>query len=157
MENARNADLNKKVSMIDILVVEDNEDDIRILEKVFENMKLLNIISVVRNGQEALDYIYHLGKYASSVHPAPGLILLDIRMPIMDGFEVLAKLKSDPEHRKIPVIILTTSDREEDIAKSYENGACSFVTKPVSFFDFIKIMERFEIYWTLVSKIPEVK
>lgn len=157
MESDNPANLRRHMNSIDILLVEDNEDDIRIMRRVFEKVKLLNIMSVVHNGQEALDFIYSQGKYKESKHPAPGLILLDIRMPVMDGFEVLEKLKADPNYKKIPVIMLTTSDREEDVAKSYQNGTCSFVTKPVNFLDFIKIMERFEIYWTLVSKVPEVK
>lgn len=144
-----------EVKPINILLVEDNEDDIVIIRRAFfKKGKLTNGLYIVRNGEEALDFINHRGKYAEEKPPTPGLILLDISMPRMNGFEVLKKLKADPEHKKIPVIMLTTSDREEDIIKSYESGACSYITKPANFNDFVKAIERFEIYWTLVSKIP---
>lgn len=146
--------MEKELKPISILLVEDNEDDIVIMKRIFEKMKILNTLHIVRNGQEALDFIYHFGRYKESRQPVPGLILLDISMPVMDGFEVLKILKSDARSMKIPIIMLTTSSREEDIARSYENGACSFITKPADFSSFVKVMEHFEIYWTLVSKIP---
>ncbi|MBI5573827.1 MAG: response regulator, partial [Elusimicrobia bacterium] len=103
----------------------------------------------------ALDFIYHMGRYKESKLSMPGLILLDISMPVMNGFEVLKVLKSDARTTRIPIIMLTTSSREEDIVKSYEYGACSYITKPADFNGFVKVMEHFEIYWTLVSKVPD--
>lgn len=149
--------MNEETKTVDILLIDDNEDDILIVERALKGVKLMNGLYIVRSGEEALDFIYHQGKYAQSKPSKPGLILLDINMPGINGFKVLEKLKADPEYKKIPVVMLTTSGREEDIVKSYENGACSFITKPVNFEDFVKVIERFGIYWTLVSKLPSVE
>ena len=148
-------ELNQKESkQIDVLLVEDSEDDILVIQRIFKNLKILNTLHIVRNGEESLDFIYHMGKYKESKLPAPGLILLDISMPVMSGFDVLEKLKSDSQSRKIPVIMLTGSSREEDIVKSYEYGACSYITKPADINNFVTVMQLFEIYWTLISKVP---
>ena len=146
--------MNNEVEPIEILLAEDNEDDIVIIKRVFKKLRLMNGLHIVNNGQEALDYLLHDGKYSEEKPPIPGLILLDISMPKVDGFQVLEKIKADPKLKRIPVIMLTTSDREEDIVKSYEYGACSFITKPTSFSDFVETIERFELYWTLVSRLP---
>ena len=142
---------------INILLVEDNEDDILIIERAFKKIKVINELYVVRDGQEGLDFILHEGNYAQTKPPTPGLILLDINMPKVNGFQVLQRLKAHPTYKIIPVIMLTVSDREEDIAIRYQNGAVSYITKPMNFEDFVKVIEQFEIYWSLVSKIPEVK
>ncbi|MFH1563383.1 MAG: response regulator [Nitrospirota bacterium] len=142
---------------INILLVEDNEDDILIIQRAFKKTKVINELYVVRDGQEGLDFILHEGIYAQTKPPTPGLILLDINMPKMNGFQVLERIKAHPIYKIIPVIMLTVSDRDEDIAKSYQNGATSYITKPMNFEDFVKVIEHFEIYWSLVSKIPEVK
>ncbi|MCD4785129.1 MAG: response regulator [Candidatus Eremiobacteraeota bacterium] len=139
---------------INILLVEDNEDDIFIIRKIFEKANVTNMLNVVRRGEEALDYINHRGKYAEEKPPTPGLVLLDIMMPGLNGFDVLKELKASPKHKKIPVVMLTTSNREEDIVKSFENGACSYITKPISFDRFFEVIKQFKIYWTMVSKIP---
>ncbi|MEW6621191.1 MAG: response regulator [bacterium] len=140
---------------IDILLVEDNEDDIIIINRTFKKLKLTNNIYTVRDGQEALDFVFKEGKYALS--PTPGLILLDINMPKLSGFDVLERLKAHPVYKIIPVIMLTVSDREEDIVRSYKNGAVSYITKSMKFDDFVTVMEHFELYWTLVSKVPRVR
>lgn len=139
---------------VTILLVEDNEDDIVIIKRVFKKVKITNAIKIVRGGREALDYIYHRGAHADVKYDLPDIILLDISMPGMNGFEVLYELKADPIIKRIPIVMLTSSSREEDIVKSYENGACSYITKPMNFDDFVKAIERFEIYWSLVSKVP---
>ncbi len=146
--------MRSEVEPIDILLAEDNEDDIIIIKRAFKKLRLMNGLHIVENGQEALDYLLHQGRYAEEKPPVPGLILLDISMPKVDGFQVLEKIKADPKLKRIPVVMLTTSDREEDIVKSYEYGACSFITKPTKFSDFVEVIERFELYWTLVSRIP---
>ncbi|HNW92094.1 MAG TPA: response regulator [bacterium] len=137
-----------------ILAVDDNEDDIVIIRRTFARARLANKVNYVRSGEEALAYLRHTGAYAETQPPCPGLILLDIAMPRMSGFQVLEQLKADPRLKKIPVVMLTTSDREEDIVRSYEGGACSYITKPVGFEAFAKVIEHFELYWTLVSKVP---
>lgn len=142
------------IKSINMLLVEDSEDDIFIIRKVFEKANITNKLYVVRRGEEALDFVNHQGKYAEEKPPAPGLILLDIMMPGLNGFDVLKKLKANPKHKKIPVVMLTTSDREEDIVRSFENGACSYITKPIGFNKFFEVIKQFKIYWTMVSKIP---
>ncbi|MDI6781233.1 MAG: response regulator [bacterium] len=142
--------------VIDILLVDDGDDDVVIAQRAFKKGRILNNLYIVRSGQEALDFIYHEGEYQNSSVPTPGLILLDINMPNMNGFQVLEKLKSSPKYRMIPVIMLTISDRDEDIVRSYRSGAVSYITKPINFEEFVRVIEQFEIYWSLVSKIPRV-
>lgn len=137
---------------IEILLAEDNSDDVLLIKKAFLQAKLVNIIRVVRDGEEALAYLQQQGRYKDAQRP--GLVLLDIRMPKKNGFEVLEELKRNGSLRNLPVVILTTSNAEEDIAKSYASGACSFITKPVNCEEFKKLVERFELYWVLVSQIP---
>ncbi len=141
---------------IDILLVDDGDDDVVITQRAFKKGKLLNNLYIARSGQEALDFIYHEGKYQDNPVPTPGLILLDINMPNMNGFQVLEKLKSNPKYCMIPIVMLTISDRDEDIIRSYRNGAVSYITKPINFEGFVKIIEQFEIYWSMVSRIPHV-
>ena len=137
---------------VQILLVEDNEDDVIMTMESFEEVNLTNVVNVVQDGEEAMAYLRREGKYKEAL--LPGLILLDINMPKKNGFEVLQEIKADPALRHIPVIILTTSDREEDIVNSYANGACSFIPKPVGFDNFIKVAKQFSLYWALVSRIP---
>lgn len=137
---------------IEILMAEDNEDDILMTQKAFQSSKLLNGINVVKDGEEAMAYFRRQGKYKDAKRP--GLVLLDINMPKKDGWAVLKEIKADPELRSIPVLILTTSKQEEDVARSYASGACSFIPKPVGFQAFQKLVERFELYWMLVARLP---
>lgn len=141
-----------KSQPVEILLVEDNEDDIVLTQEAFTEAKLVNVINTVRDGEEALAYLRREGQY--KVARLPGLILLDINMPKKNGFEVLEAMKVDPALRSLPVIMLTTSDREEDIVRSYADGACSYIRKPVDLDRFIDVVKQFELYWTLVSKIP---
>lgn len=141
-----------KGESVEILLVEDNEDDIVIIQEAFAEAKLVNVINTVRDGEDALAYLRREGGYTRSRRP--GLILLDINMPKKNGFEVLEALKSDSTLCSIPVIMLTTSDRDEDIIRSYGNGACSYIRKPVDLHEFTEVVKHFELYWTLVSHIP---
>ena len=138
---------------MEILLVDDSEDDVMILQEGFSDSKLTNIISSVRDGEEAMEYLRRQGQY-KDVH-LPGLILLDINMPKMNGFEVLKEIKADPALQHLPVIMLTTSDAEIDIVKSYSNGACSYIKKPVGFDNLKAVVKNLELYWTLVSRIPD--
>ena len=140
---------------IKILFVEDNEADVKITLRAFAKAKLKNTIYVVNDGQEALDFVQHKGKYQDKERfPRPDLILLDIKLPKLDGFQVLQNLKKDLQYSSIPVIMLTSSKDEEDIAKSYKNGAASFIPKSVSYNDFVKIIEGFNCYWHIINKLP---
>jgi CheY-like chemotaxis protein len=140
------------MNSIDILVVEDNDDDVVLIQEAFSEGKVINRIAVVRDGEEAMAYLRKQGAYAAT--PMPGMVLSDINMPKKDGFELLADIKADPRLRALPVIMLTVSDREEDIVRSFEQGACSYIRKPVSMTRFIAVVKQFELYWSLVSQIP---
>ena len=135
-----------------ILLVEDNEDDILLEQEALADAKLVNLMCVVRDGEEAMAYLRRQGKYQNA--KLPGLILLDINMPKKNGFEVLNEIKSDVALMHIPVVMLTTSDREADIVKSYAKGACSYITKPMDFDKFREVVKQFALYWVLVAKVP---
>lgn len=141
---------------VDILLVEDNEDHIELTLRALKNNNLINDIHVVKDGQEALDFAYHRGKYQDTErYSRPGLILLDIHLPKLNGLEVLETLKKDPDVKSIPIIMLTTSSRDEEIAKSYAGGANSYVTKPVDFEEFAKKIKDMKLYWTIVNSLPK--
>jgi CheY-like chemotaxis protein len=137
---------------MEILLVEDNEDDILLEQEALADAKLVNLMYVVRDGDEAITYLRRQGKYHNA--QVPGLILLDINMPKKNGFEVLNEIKADPALMHIPVVMLTTSDSESDIVKSYAKGACSFITKPMDFDKFREVIRQFALYWALVARIP---
>ena len=137
---------------MEILLVEDSEDDIVLEQEALAEAKLVNVMSVVRDGEEAMAFLRRQGKYHSA--PMPGLILLDINMPKKNGFEVLNELKADPALMHIPVVMLTTSDNEADIVKSYAKGACSYITKPMDFDKLRGVIRQFSLYWALVARIP---
>lgn len=137
---------------MEILLVEDNEDDIVLEREALTEAKLVNLMSVVRDGVEAMAYLRREGKYKNA--RVPGLILLDINMPRKNGFEVLNEIKDDPALMHIPVVMLTTSDNEADVIKSYAKGACSYITKPMDFDKFREVVKQFAIYWALVARIP---
>lgn len=140
---------------IKILLVEDNPDDVKITQRAFKKNRLTNGLWVVRDGQEALDFLYHRGEYTDeSKAPRPGLILLDINMPRMDGIEVLKRLKGDPKFKRIPVVMLTVSERDEDIIRSYDLGVNSYIVKPVEFSKFVEAIKCFYFYWTVTAELP---
>jgi CheY-like chemotaxis protein len=139
---------------IEILLVDDNDDDIVLLDESLKDSRFVNLLHVVRDGEEALAYLRREGAYHDAT--LPGLVLLDINMPRKNGFEVLREMKADPALRAIPVIMLTTSTRDEDIVRSYDGGACSFVSKPVSFEKLKEVIKQFALYWSLVAVVPPV-
>ncbi|MBU0567183.1 response regulator [bacterium] len=145
-----------KLNQFNVLVVEDSEDDTLIIKRCFKKVRG-NKINFVCDGEEAIEYIFGEGKYADrEKYPVPGLILLDIDLPKIDGFGVLKRIKADQTYRLIPVIMLTTSNRDEDIIKSFDYGAVSYITKPMDFEGFVKVIEHFNIYWSLVSEMPRL-
>jgi len=140
---------------VDILLVEDDPDHVELTIKALKENHVLNEVYVAKDGQEALDFMYHRGSYADEKRfPRPGLILLDIRLPKIDGLDVLKQLKSDIQFKSIPIIMLTTSDRDEEIAESYAGGANSYVVKPVEFEDFAKKVKQLRLYWTIINTLP---
>lgn len=140
---------------VEILLVEDNEDDALIIQEVFAEMRLATLINVVRDGEEALAYLQRKGQYR--VVRMPDIVLLDINMPKKNGFEVLEAIKKDPGLQSLPVIMLTTSHREEDVVRSYAKGACSYIHKLVDLDQFKHLIMQFEHYWTGVSRIPSAR
>ncbi|MBI4648150.1 MAG: response regulator [Bacteroidia bacterium] len=140
--------------IIDILLAEDNPDDIEITKRAFKEAKLVNHLFIVRDGQEAVDFLFHYNIYQDETKaPRPGLILLDINMPRMNGIEVLKKIKEDESLKKIPVIMLTVSRRDEDIIRSYNYGCNSFIQKPVDFDNFVSLVKEIGLYWG-IHNIP---
>ncbi len=136
-----------------ILLVEDNDDDILITKRAFEKGHLTNPLVVVRDGDEALDYVFRRGPFAQA--PRPALILLDLNLPRVDGFTVLRTIKGDPEARSIPVVVLTTSKREEDVHRSYANYANTYIEKPVEFDRFVHVVQNLNVYWLLTARLPQ--
>ena len=138
-----------------ILLVEDNRMDVELTLDAFHEAKLLNTIHVASNGQEALDYVFGHGRYADrSAFPMPNLILLDLKLPGIDGFEVLRQIKSTPILKRLPVVILTSSKEEGDRALSYDQGANSYLVKPVSFDGFLGVVRQIEGYWLSLNVAP---
>ena len=140
---------------ITILMADDDADDRLMTKDALEEAKLANDIRFVENGEELMDYLRHCGKYSSlQDFPRPGLILLDLNMPKKDGREALAEIRSDPNLRQIPVVVLTTSKAEEDIYRTYDLGVNSFITKPVSFDGLVDVMRTLGKYWFEIVKLP---
>jgi two-component system response regulator len=139
-----------------ILMAEDDPDDQLITRKALEENRVANSLVIVSNGEELLDFLRHEGKYAPPAQsPKPCFILLDLNMPRMDGRETLKILKQDPDFKKIPVVILTTSKAEEDILKSYNTGANSYITKPVTFEGLVNVIRSMKSYWLEIVDLPE--
>lgn len=143
----------KHLKLAHILLVEDNEGDILLTLDAFEDSKLKTKVSVARNGQEAIDFLYKKGEFSNA--QKPDLILLDINIPIFNGFEVLEKIKQEEDLKKIPVIMLTTSSYQKDIDKAYQNYCNSYVIKPLDMKDFMDAILKIEEFWLQLSVISE--
>lgn len=137
---------------VDILLVEDNPGDVRLIREALHDGKLLNQVSTVSDGQHALAFLRKQGSYAQASRP--DLILLDLNLPRKDGHEVLAEIKADPDLRSIPVVIVTSSQAEEDILKSYNTHANCYVTKPVDLEKFVAVVRAIEDFWVSIVKLP---
>jgi len=138
-------------------MAEDDPDDRMLAEEALQESHVANTLRFVENGEELMDYLKHRGKYADPASaPRPGLILLDLNMPKMDGREALRAIKSDPELRSIPVVVLTTSKAEEDILRSYDEGANSYIIKPVTFEGLVEAMKTLQRYWFEIIELPDV-
>lgn len=138
---------------VQILLVEDNPDDAEITRRAFGKGRVVNGLHVVRDGQEALDFLFHENGYGADT-PRPDLILLDLNLPKVNGIEVLQKIKASDDLSTIPVIVLTVSEGQEDVRKSYKLGANTYITKPVDFAKFVHAMEILGEYWMVIAKLP---
>jgi CheY-like chemotaxis protein len=140
---------------VTILLAEDDPDDRMLVQDAVAEGRLVNELRCVEDGEELMDYLHQRGRYASdSAAPRPGLILLDLNMPRKDGREALREIKADPSLRQIPVVVLTTSKAEEDVFRSYDLGANSFVTKPVTFQSLVELMKTLNRYWLEIVELP---
>jgi CheY-like chemotaxis protein len=140
---------------ITILIADDDSDDRWLMQRVLKKSRLYNDVRFVENGEELLDYLYQRGIYgAPRAAPRPGLILLDLNMPKKSGREALAEIKTDPNLRTIPILVLTSSRAEEEIYRSYDLGANSFITKPVTFEAMVEIMKAVTSYWFSIVELP---
>lgn len=146
----------KLKSQVPILIADDDMDDCQMIREALQESRLLNELHFVTNGEELMDYLHHKGKFEDrSKHPLPGFILLDLNMPKKDGREALKEIKSDPKLRQIPVVVLTTSQAEEDVFRTYNLGVNSFITKPVAFNSLVQIMKDLGRYWFEIVELPE--
>ncbi len=147
--------MNDRRTTVTILMADDDEDDCMLAREALAESRLANDLYFVQDGEELMDYLCRRGQYAKeSKSPRPGLILLDLNMPKKDGREALREIKADPHLRQIPVVVLTTSKAEEDIYRSYDLGANSFITKPVTFASLVEVMKSIGKYWFEIVELP---
>jgi two-component system, response regulator len=138
-----------------ILLVEDNDAHTKLILRAFREDRLANPVHCVRDGEEALDYLYRRGAYSDpATSPRPDLVLLDLKLPKVDGAEVLKTIKQDPDLSAIPVVILTSSAADDDLRECYRHQANSFLTKPVDFEKFHKMVQQLDMYWTVFNRPP---
>jgi CheY-like chemotaxis protein len=137
-----------------ILVVEDSEEDIELTLAALDSHNVANEVDIARDGAEALDYLYRRGAFADRTTDLPVVILLDLKMPRVDGLEVLRKIKADPEMKKIPVVMLTSSREEQDLVRCYELGVNAYVVKPVNFQQFMDSVKQLGCFWAVINEPP---
>lgn len=141
-----------------ILLVEDNQNDLELTIEALSEHNLANRVVALSDGVEALDYLFYRGVYANRAVENPAVILLDIKMPRMDGIEVLEEIKSNDELKKIPIVMLTSSREEPDLKKCYNLGVNAYVVKPVNFRDFFDVVKQLGVFWAVINQLPnEVK
>jgi CheY-like chemotaxis protein len=142
----------EELRVVEVLLVEDDPGDVLMTREAFADFKVRNQLHVVNNGVDAMAFLRREGEYSDV--PTPELILLDLNLPRMDGREVLAAIKDDPELRRIPVVVLTTSDAEEDVVSSYSLHANAYVTKPVDFEQFIEVVRKIDDFFVSIVRLP---
>jgi two-component system, response regulator len=143
-------------TMAEILLVEDNPNDLELALHALRKRKVANTIHIARDGAEALEFLFCEGKYADrDIRRTPNLVLLDLKLPLVDGLEVLARVKGDARIRHVPVVVLTSSREERDLVESYQLGVNSYIVKPVNFDQFSAAIEQLELYWVLLNERPK--
>ena len=141
-----------------ILLVEDNPSDIKLTQRALLKSHIANKLIVIEDGLEAIDYLFSTGKYeGQNVTGLPTLVLLDIKLPKLDGHEVLQQIRSNPKTHRLPVVMLSSSNEEQDIAACYDLGANSYIRKPVDFEQFIRVVQQLGLYWLILNEKPPVK
>jgi len=138
---------------VEILLAEDNETDAELAIRALTKSKVANRVVWVKDGEEALDYMFRRGDYAGRKGGDPRLVLLDLKMPKVDGAQVLAELKRDARTRSIPVVVMTSSKEERDLEETYRNGVNSYVVKPLDFDQFVEVVAKIGLYWVVVNKV----
>ncbi|HEX2202313.1 MAG TPA: response regulator [Longimicrobium sp.] len=143
---------------VTLLVAEDDPDDRLLVREAMEESRLRNDLRFVEDGEELLDYLRRRGRYAAEgAAPRPGIVLLDLNMPRKDGREALEEIKADPELRRIPVVVMTTSRAEADVLRAYDLGAAGFIAKPVSFAGLVEVMRALGRYWIEIVELPDAE
>lgn len=140
---------------VEILLVEDNPNDVKLAMHAFKTHKIANCVHVVRDGAEALEFMFCTDRYADrKMHNGPKIVLLDLKLPLVDGIEVLRRIKSDPRTQSTPVVIMTSSKEDRDIVESYRLGVNSYIVKPVDFGQFTEAVKQLGYYWLLLNQSP---
>ncbi len=138
-----------------ILLVEDNPSDVELTRRAFSKSGILNELNVVKDGEEALEYLFCTDRYAKrDPDDMPSVVLLDLHLPKIDGFEVLRRIRSNPKTKRLPVVILTTSNEPMDVAVCYDDGANSYIRKPVNFTQFAEAITQLGLYWLVINEVP---
>jgi CheY-like chemotaxis protein len=140
-----------------ILLAEDNRNDVELTLSALEEYNLANEVVVVRDGVEVLDYLFQRGQFANHPNGTPAVILLDLKMPRMDGLEALRQLRADPRFKRVPVVMITSSREEQDLVRSYELGVNAYVVKPVDFQKFVECIKQIGFFWALINEPPPSK
>jgi CheY-like chemotaxis protein len=145
-------------SPVEILLIEDNPEDLALAQRALRKANVTNRIQIVRDGAEALEFIFCEGAHAARrIEDTPRVILLDLKLPKVDGLEVLRRIKGDPRTRSIPVIVLTSSKEQNDVVESYHLGVNSYIVKPVNFEGFLAAVQQLGMYWLLLNQPPKLK
>ena len=141
---------------IEIVFVEDSPEDADLAMRSFKKHKLVNEIKVIDDGQSAMDYLFGEGEYADNGRPVtPKLVLLDLKLPKVNGLQILERMKSDPTLKRVPVVILTSSNEDRDITRAYDLGANSYIVKPVNFSKFAEAIQNLGVYWMVLNQLPK--
>jgi len=147
-----------ETSPVEILIVEDSDEDLELALRALKNSNLSNHIHIARDGVEALEFIFCEGPYAARrIEDGPKVILLDLKLPRVDGLEVLGRVKGDPRTRAIPVVVLTSSKEQKDVVESYKFGVNSYIVKPVNFERFVQAVQELGMYWLLLNQPPKIQ